>query len=523
LPSDVRLDRLLDAVLAVAGDLDLETVLGRVVEAACALVDARYGALGVISDDGEGLSSFIHRGIDDETAAAIGSLPAGRGVLGLLIEQPEARRIDDLTTHPDSYGFPPHHPPMHAFLGAPIRVRDQAFGNLYLAEKRDGSTFTQEDEDLVVGLAAVAGAAIENARLYDDLQERERWRDAVLEVSTAVLAGEPLAVVRQRLVDLAAHLVDAAGACMVGAHDGGLWVLASTGAAPGPGFLPSTEGPAWTALDDGRVARSLSGPVFGDRASLWAPVREGDELVAALGIVRDRPFLAREEAVVAGFAAQASLALTHERAQAHLHRLSLIEDRERIGRDLHDTVIQRLFATGLSLQATIRRAEGRPDLTARLEQAVDDIDVTVREIRSTIFALQSGHGESDSVRSAVLAIADELGEALRRPPRVRFDGPIDAVVDDRLAAQLLPVVREGLTNVAKHADADEVELELSVDAHHVELRISDDGRGLPPERREGGYGLGNLADRARRLGGELKLTSRDDGRGTLLVWRVPTG
>jgi signal transduction histidine kinase len=521
-PSDVRLNRLLDAVLAVAGDLDLESVLGRIVEAACALVDAKYGALGVIAEDGDGLSAFIHRGIDDATAKAIGHLPEGRGVLGLLIEQPQPQRIDDLTSHPDSYGFPAHHPPMHAFLGAPIRVRDQVFGNLYLAEKREGGTFSADDEDLVVGLAAVAGAAIENARLYDDLQQREQWRDAVLEVSTAALAGVPTASVRQRLAKLGTGLVKGDGACIVGAHDGGLWVLASTGAAPGPGYLEASHGPAWTAIDDGRVARALGGPVFGDRPSLWAPLREGDELVAAIGVVRDRPFTEREETVLAGFAAQASLALTHERAQAHLQRLSLIEDRERIGRDLHDTVIQRLFATGLSLQSAIRRADGRPDLVDRLERAVDDIDETVREIRSTIFALQSSGGGSGGVRSEVLRVVDELAEVLPRAPRVRFDGPIDVVVDDLLASHLVPVVREALSNVAKHAEAHDVEVELSVDSSWLELRISDDGRGLPTDR-SGGFGLGNLRDRAVSLGGELELGSRHDGRGTLLVWRAPTG
>jgi signal transduction histidine kinase len=520
-PSDVRLNRLLDAVLAVAGDLDLESVLGRIVEAGCVLVDARYGALGVIAEDADGLSAFIHRGIDEATAAAIGHLPEGRGVLGLLIEHPEPQRVDDITAHPHSYGFPPNHPPMHAFLGAPIRVRDQVFGNLYLAEKVDGGTFSADDEDLVVGLAAVAGAAIENARLYDDLQQREQWRDAVLEVSTAALAGVPTASVRQRLAKLASELVKGDGACVVGAHDGGLWVLASTGAAPGPGFLEASHGPAWTAIDDGRVARALGGPVFGDRPSLWAPLREGDELVAAIGVARDRPFTVREESVLGGFAAQASLALTHERAQAHLQRLSLIEDRERIGRDLHDTVIQRLFATGLSLQSAIRRADGRPDLADRLERAVDDIDEIVREIRSTIFALQSSGGGSGGVRSEVLRVVDELSEVLPRAPRVRFDGPIDAVVDDRLAAHLLPVVREALSNVAKHAQASDVELELSVDSTWLELRIADDGCGLP-EDRSGGFGLGNLRDRAVSLGGDLELGSRHDGRGTLLVWRAPT-
>ncbi|MFA9445498.1 GAF domain-containing protein [Egicoccus sp. AB-alg6-2] len=520
---DPRAAQVLDAVLAVTVDLDLEAVLGRVVEAACDLVAAKYGALGVIAEDGDGLSAFVHRGVDAETAAAIGNLPAGRGVLGLLIEQPEPVRLDDITAHPKSYGFPPNHPPMHGFLGAPVRVRGRAFGNLYLAEKRGGGSFTQEDEDLVVGLAAVAGTAIEHARLYDDLSQRERWRDAVLEVTTAALAGAPVSEVRGRLADFALRLVDGDAACVVGPHEDGLWILASAGQeGPTPGFLPATEGPAWGSLLEGAVVRGERGPVFGEGAMLWVPLRAGDEVVAALGVMRLAGLTRRDEAIMSGFAAQASLVLTTERARAELQRMSLVEERERIGRDLHDTVIQRLFATGLSLQATLKRAEGRPDVIERIERAVDEIDVTVKEIRTTIFALQSDPTATGGIRHAVLELVDELTPVLPRSPRVRFDGPVETTVPPQVAEQLLPVLREALTNVAKHADADDVEVEVVVDGVGLTLVVADNGRGLPP-RPGSGFGRRNLQERAALLGGEVTWSPRVGGAGTQVCWRVPLG
>ena len=517
---DPRLSRFLEAALTVGGDLDLETVLRRVVESACALVEARYGALGVISEDRGGLAAFVHHGVDEATVAAIGELPTGRGILGLLIEQPEPLRLEDISRHPASYGFPPHHPPMEAFLGAPIRVRGQVFGNLYLTQKVGGGAFTAEDEDLVVGLAALAGSAIEHARLYADLQRRELWRDAVLEVSTTVMAGASLDEIRHRIAALGAHLVEADTACIVAAHDDGLWVLASTGVDPPLGFLAVEDAPVWTTLRDGEVCHVHDGPIFPGRVALWVPLRQRDELVAALGVVRDQPFTGRDEQLLLGFAEQVTLALTHERAQAELARLRMVEDRERIGRDLHDTVIQRLFATGLGLQAVRRRADDGSEVTERLDRAVDDVDEIVREIRSTIFALQSGEGDAQGVRASVLKVVDEFADILPRSPRVRFDGPIDAVVSPEVADHLVPVVREALTNVAKHADANDVELELAVDQGGVQLRVIDDGRGIDADAPRG-FGLANLRERAELLGGEFRLANRGDGVGTTLTWRVP--
>ena len=517
--ADTRLERLLEAVLAVSGDLDLETMLGRVVSAGCELVDARYGALGVIDEDGEALSAFVHHGVDEATVRRIGDLPDGRGILGLLIDEPTPLRLEDLSTHPLSYGFPPGHPPMHAFLGAPIRVRDQAFGNLYLTEKRDGSLFTEDDEALVVGLAAVAGAAIANARLYDEARRREVWRSAVLEVSATVLSGSPTGVVRQRVAELGCAMVEAEAACLIEPNTAGLWVLASVGDGPPLGQLYHSDGPAHDALAGGRSVRAQQGPIL-DRASMWVPVRVEQEVVGALGVGRDRSFTRREERLLEEFAAQVSFAWTFEVVQADLQRLSLIEDRERIGRDLHDTVIQRLFATGLSLQATIRRCDALPEVAQRLERAVDDIDETVKEIRTTIFALQDPGGSTRGVRHRVLEVVEELEHVLPVRPRIQFEGPVDTVVGDVVLSHLVPVVREALTNVAKHAQASDVRLELAVVGGGLRVRVGDDGVGLRPKTHVG-FGLKNLQERAATLGGTLTVGPRDDGTGTLLEWALP--
>jgi signal transduction histidine kinase len=520
--TDPRLARLLDAVLAIAGDLDLETVLERIVRAACELVEARYGALGVIDPDADGLSAFVHHGIDLETAARIGSLPEGHGVLGVLIRDPKPLRLDDLSTHDGAFGFPANHPPMRTFVGVPIRVRDEVFGNLYLTEKLGGHPFTERDEDLLTGLAGVAGAAIDNARLYDEARRRDLWRDAVLEVSGAALSGTPTSEVRQRIAELGAALVDAEGACIVENHDAGVWVLASAGHAPPVGFVEIQPNlPAWGALSRGEHVLSEHSGLF-DHPVMWVPIRAGEETVAALGVSRPRAFVSRDEQLLGAFGAQVSFAWTYERAQTDLQRLSLIEDRERIGRDLHDTVIQRLFATGLSLQATIRRYDDIPELAARVEQAVDDIDQTVKEIRSTIFALQTPTGTGAGIRSRVLEVVEELTPLLPRSPRVRFDGPIDSVMGNDFAQHIIPIVREALTNIAKHADATDIEVELAVGPDGLRLRITDDGRGIPEDGPRG-FGLANLNERATDLGGDLEFASGRDGRGTSVVLRVPVG
>jgi hypothetical protein len=420
-----RVARLLDAVLAVTGDTELERVLTRVVEAACGMVGARYGALGVLADDGQGLSEFVHTGLEDAVVARIGRLPEGRGILGVLIAHPEPLRLDDLKDHPASFGFPPNHPPMHAFLGAPIRVRDEVFGNLYLTEKVGGGGFTAEDEEMVIGLAAVAGAAISNARLIDDLRRREAWRSAVLEVTTSVLSGEA--------ADLARHPRERGGARprrrVRRRHRGRPGGpdphhrLGRRGAAARP---TDRDTPVDEVLTEGvaiRVPRSLLFP----HAAAWVPLHERDEVVAALGVGRPsrsdggRPRAAPAVRVAGEPGARARPGVLRP-APARADRGPRAH---RPGPARHrDPAAVRHRAQPAGARPTGRRP---PEVAEKLARAVDDVDATVKEIRSTIFALQAPP-EVASVRGDVLRVTDEIATMLPSAPRVRFDGPIDTVV-----------------------------------------------------------------------------------------------
>ena len=363
-----KLHRLLEAVMVIESNLDLADLLRRIVAAGIELVDARYGALGVLNPSGQGLARFVHVGMEEEAVDRIGHLPRGLGILGLLIREPQAIRLKELSQHPDSAGFPDGHPPMRSFLGVPIRVRDEVFGNLYLTEKMGGAEFTEEDEALVSALASAAGLAIDKARLH-----------------------------------------------------------------------------------------------------------------------------------------------------ARIRELSLSQDRERIARDLHDTVIQRLFAVGLSLQA----AEGVADeaLGGRLRSAVDAVDETIRQIRTTIFALEPPPVATSGLRVEVLEVCAEASRALGFHPAVLFDGAID-LVPDGIAAEVMAVLREALSNVARHARATWAQVAIAVSGNRLLLEVSDDGKGL--ESAGGaGNGVSNMADRARALGGSFEVSNRFPG--TRLIWHVPLG
>ena len=358
--------------MTVGTDLDLPAMLRRIVEAAVDLVDARYGALGVLDENGSRLAQFITVGLDDETYKAIGHLPEGHGILGLLIVEAEPIRLPDLSEHPDSAGFPPHHPPMKSFLGVPIRVRDEVFGNLYLTDKSTAEVFTDIDVELVVGLAAAAGIAIENARLHARVQE-----------------------------------------------------------------------------------------------------------------------------------------------------LALVEDRERIARDLHDTVIQRLFATGLALQSTVRVVRSDPAMAGqRIEMAVDDLDLTVKYIRTAIFGLEGSRAAQSGARRQVLDVVDDATASLGFEPRVLIDGPLDTAIDDGLVKDLLAVLREALSNVARHAQASRATVDVIVNDETVVLKVTDDGVGPPAgdaAEPNGGLGLANMSTRAERHGGTFELAAAEGG-GTVLEW-----
>jgi signal transduction histidine kinase len=528
-----RVDQLLDAVLAVASDLEREQVLHRIVETAMTLVDAQYGALGVLGSEG-GLSQFIAIGIDEDARKLIGPLPQGKGILGLLIEHPEPIRLANLADHPASAGFPDNHPPMRTFLGMPVRVRDEVFGNLYLTEKKGGAEFDVEDEAVVRALAAAAGVAIENARLYDEGKRRERLLSATGNITHELLSGLPADDVLSRVADLAREMSGADTALIVrpGPYEDLRVDLAIGHGADRLSELAIPPGGslAGLAFRTGEIQLSEDVAVdprahswreyFGGGPVLAVPIGAGQTIKGVLVMWRQPgspSFAGAVVDVVSAFAGQAAVALelAEQRRQAEL--LGTVEDHDRIARDLHDLVIQRLFATGMLLVGATRIIDN-PEAAGRVARAVDQLDETIKDIRSTIFTLQRREGtQREGLRARVLAVIEESADALGVAPRLRMDGLLDTRVPERLAIQLLTVLREGLANVAKHARASRVEVAVSVNGDLL-LRVRDDGVGIQPTGRRSG--LRNLSLRAKELHGELSVEP-DEGGGTVLEWRVP--
>jgi len=538
LATQERLRALLDAVVVVGSDLDLRSVLERIVASACRLSGARYGALGVIGRD-RGLVEFITHGITPEEHAAIGPLPQGRGILGLLIDEPRPIRLRSLGDHAKSYGFPPNHPPMTTFLGVPVRVRDQVFGNLYLTEKTSGGEFTAEDEELVVALAAAAAVAIDNARLFEQARRRQAWLEASAEISSALLGEVDKAAALKLVARLAREVSGAHVAAIVLAdpdnperdpvveivEGGGLEELAGV-------RLPRADSIVGEVIATGRheliedlerTGRGLrpAGVDLDLRQVLLVPLGAREALLGALLVGWGRDELAdgldEDVPLVRGFAAQAALALERVRAQEERERLLVLEDRDRIARDLHDVVIQRLFGVGMSLQTAAQMA-ARPELAERLKTAVDDLDQTIRDVRMAIFQLHHRPGRAE-LRDAITAEIEEARKVLGFAPRLAVSGPIEHGVPEDVRPHLLAVLREALSNAARHADARMVEVRLSVDSEVV-LTVTDDGRGIGDDVIESG--LRNMRQRAEALDGRCSVLP-GPAVGTVVEWRVPVG
>ncbi|MEZ0580286.1 GAF domain-containing protein [Nocardioides sp. MH1] len=530
-----RLRLLLDAVVSIAADLTLDGVLSRIVAIASRLAEARYAALGVLGDASDKrLRTFIYHGITEEEAVEIGDLPRGHGLLGLLIDRPEPIRLHDIAEHSESYGFPANHPPMHSFLGVPVRIRDQIFGNLYLTERQGGTDFTNDDEEIVVALAAAAGVAIENARLYEEARRREAWLRATAEI-TALLSGTHTANALQAIADHAREVAAADVAWIVaGSSPEALSVRAISGVDADPDELASLQ---VSNAVGGRVVESgepisipdvAQEPVSVAGLSAWPVI--GPAIVVPLGATSSEirgalalgwsPENADQHRAVgfelpSSFARQAALALQVARAREDQQRLAVLEDRDRIGRDLHDLVIQRLFAVGLGLQGTGRLSD-RPEVAKRLDQAVDDIDATIKDIRRTIFELGSSDS-SDDVQAEVSRLVDRAAATLKFRPKLTFEGPIRTLVAAELVPDLLAVLGEALSNAARHASASSGEVRL-VAGDEIALTVTDDGRGMPADAIESG--LANIRRRAEKRGGTLTIES-SRGRGTRLRWSVP--
>jgi two-component system, NarL family, sensor histidine kinase DevS len=525
-----RLRALLDAVVAIGTDLELRPTLERIVVSACHLAGARYGALGVLGSD-RTLVEFITHGLSPAEHAAIGDLPTGRGVLGVLIEDPRPVRVPDITQHPQSYGFPANHPPMHSFLGVPVRIRDHVYGNLYLAEKHGGAQFTDDDEQIVVALAAAAGVAIDNARLYTVAQRRQQWLSAAAEITDLLVGrvrrGEALSLIARRALEVAgAELV------LVLVHDeesGVLTVQVAEAADPASptvaGASVPVEGSSFGIALESRqqiivdnVNRAAAWPVaLPDRSGIVVPLASVDSfhgLLVVVGAATDGD--RRDELTMLGtFAAQAALAFERSLAQEEREMFVILEDRERIARDLHDVVIQRLFATGMQLQ-TVARLAARPEVADRVNAAVDGLDATIRDIRSAIFELRTPMSAAlrSEVRELVAAAAEQLGFR----PALELVGPLDSAVPNEVRADLLAVLREALSNVVRHAGATVVRVQVSVATGAVTVNVADNGRGVPADARRSG--LNNLAARAERISGTFEVRPNTP-QGTVVEWCAP--
>lgn len=506
---------LLEAVTAISSDLDLASVLTRIVEAATALTGARYGALGVLGSDGQ-LVEFVTTGMDHHTRELIGDLPHGRGILGVIIEDPSGLRLADLKAHPSSVGFPPNHPPMTSFLGMPVRIRGTVFGNLYLTEKAGGGPFTEADESLVEELARTAGYVISNARSFALSERRRQWLEASAELAELLQPPVDLGTALPQIVSTARQVSRARAVA--------LW--SSVGPEHDTVSVAPDVDPAWvaTVLGAARTEDGPTGPVVSASVEgvplVVVPLRSHLAPVSALVAVTtpDSGLLdVQDRDLFAGFADQVALSLDRTQALADRQELALISDRERIARDLHDIVIQRLFATGLQLQS-VAAMSGGSAVGDRLDAAVADLDDTIKAIRGTVFELQDRRG--DSLRAAVRGLVKEYVPVLGFTPAVRTSGPVDSAVTPALASQLLAVLREAVSNVARHALADGAEVDVVVAGGRLELRVADDGVGIPGEVSESG--LRNARRRAVDLGGTLEVSALGE-RGTVLVWRVPLG
>jgi signal transduction histidine kinase len=537
-----KMDGLLDAVLAVASGLELNTTLRRIVQVAIDLVEARYGALGVAAEDGS-LAQFIYIGIDGHTRDLIGHLPDGQGLLGLVIDEAKPLRLDEMSRHPASVGFPANHPPMKSFLGVPVRVGDDVFGNLYLTEKKNGESFTEDDEVVVQALAAAAGIAIENAHLYEQATVRQAWFAAMSEVTTELLAGsdpaEALNLIAARVLELTGSDITILALPHSGRLDEddfddeavelSVTVCAGVRADELTGVRIDVESSVSGAVYRDRTPRSVSewtfhyegGAQLSFGPALVVPLRAGERTAGVLIAARESgaaAFGTSQLSVIASFADQAALALQLAAKQRTARELDVLGDRDRIARDLHDQVIQRLFAVGLSLQSTQRRAKA-PDVRRRLEESIDQLHEIVQEIRTAIFDLHGGESGQTGTRLRTRlhdAILD-LTEDGPLHPTVSMAGMVDSVPGN-LAEHVEAVVREAVSNAVRHADATNLVVNIAVTDAELRIGVSDDGVGVSGEVTQSG--LRNLRARAVNVGGSFSFTPRDSG-GTQLDWVAP--
>ena len=534
-PQD-RKDILLEAGLTLASELSLPIVLQRIVDLAAQVTDARYGAMGVIGEGGD-LEEFITTGLSDRQRRAIGPLPRGRGVLGLLIHQPRPIRIANIADHPKSVGFPANHPPMRSFLGAPVQAMGKVFGNIYLTEKRSATTFSREDEESLIVLATQAGVAIANATLYAETRQRERWLDALRDITAAILGGSDADSLLAGIVEHARDLAGADSATILteSTTEGQLVVAAAVGAQAAQvrgqsvptaksisGEVMASGQPLVT--DDASTHRDAYQPIMRlgrVGPAIFVPLRGRAGATGTLMVANlkgGRRFDQETVKLVETFADQASVAMEYVRAQADVRRAGLLDERERIAKELHDGIIQSLFAVGMGLQGTALLMS-TPEHAERIEGAVAELDKVIRDLRNYIFGLRPGILADRQLDQALRALAEEV--QARSPTRVvvEVDSDLAASLSGR-SHEIVQLTREALSNVVRHANAKNSTVRLVRMGPSTLLSIEDDGSGFDPRRDSSGNGLRNMRERASSLGGELHITSKN-GRGTSLRITFP--
>ena len=547
-----ELGRLLAVGRALVSELDLETVLHQLLETARDMTGARYAALGILDERKKELERFLTAGVDEATRRLIGPLPRGHGVLGELIKTPQPLRLHDVTEHPRSYGFPAGHPPMTTFLGVPVTVRGEAYGNLYLTDKRNGEDFTEGDEQLLLVLSEWAAVAIFNARLYEDVaQRRAELERAVrgLEATAAIARAVGFETELDRVLELIVkrgRAMSEARALLVLLEDGeGLCVHAVAGEVSSD--LVGTEVPAASSLAgaviesgspelvlelSSRMGHGLE-PIAGNaRSALVVPLgfrgRARGVLIAFDRMADDAPFNADDEHLLSSFAASAAIAIATAQSVGadrlrHSTRASE-EERARWARELHDETLQELGALKVMLD-TARQSEDPGVTRGALETALSHIDTSIRNLQSLITELRPAALDEIGLTPALEALLDRIaatsGLDIEARLRLAFaDGRAPTRLEAEIEGALYRLVQEALSNVVKHASAERVVVEVVEEGDAVTAAVGDDGSGFEVGERTEGFGLVGMHERADLVGGTISIDS-EPGRGTTVRATVP--
>jgi signal transduction histidine kinase len=548
LQAERRLAGLVEAGLALASELDEEALLQRIADLARDVIGARYAALGIVGGEG-GLTRFVHSGVDQETADKIGGLPTGKGVLGVIIEEGRPLRLPEISEHPRSVGFPPHHPEMHSFLGAPVIGRGEVIGRLYLTEKLNGGEFSKDDEMVAMTFAAQAGVAIENSRLYevvrsrsDELARRVSELASLDRVSQLLISGTTIdealsfAAEQARTLTTATRalisLVDPKTRTLKVRHAAGdrlatdlVGAILPAGGSKSYAVMERLEGEIVTDIMqdpevDPDTTRKLGDPKHG----AFAPIiirGVGAGTLAAYDPASGDSFSADDLTVLQIIANQIAIAVENERLTEALRDLAVLEERERISKELHDGVIQSIYSVGLSLQGSMSLLERDADRArARIDEAIAELDNVVRDVRSYIFELRPKLVEERGLGAAIHELARdyEVNTLARTIVDLHDDGCAAFAPDQQ--THVIQIAREVLSNIARHAQASEVRITCKREGDEVALVIEDDGLGFDPATVARGHGLSNMEARAQTLRGSLVIAPREPS-GTRHELRVP--